>query len=72
MLLTYGNKEAFSSASPDTFAEIVRETDVFNQELSGSGELTGAHSVAGQVNAKVARVAGAAPVVTGWPYAEAR
>ena len=38
MLLIYGNEEAFSSVGPETFAEIVRETDTLNQELFESGE----------------------------------
>jgi hypothetical protein len=72
MLLIYGNKEAFSSVGPKTFAEIVRETDTLNQELFESGELVGAYGVADQVNAKVVRVTASAPVVTDGPYAEAK
>ena len=72
MLLIYGNEEAFSSVGPETFAEIVRETDTLNQELFESGELVGAYGVADQVNAKVVRVTAGAPVVTDGPYAEAK
>ena len=72
MLLIYGNEEAFSSVGPETFAEIVRETDTLNQELFESGELVGAYGVADQVNAKVVRVTASAPVVTDGPYAEAK
>jgi hypothetical protein len=44
-------------ACPEPFAEIARETDLHNQELSGPGELAGAYGVAGQVNAQVVRAA---------------
>ena len=72
MLLIYGNEEAFSSVGPETFSEIVRETDTLNQELFESGELVGAYGVADQVNAKVVRGSASAPVVTDGPYAEAK
>ncbi|WP_028063942.1 YciI family protein [Solirubrobacter soli] len=72
MLLIYGNEEAFSSVGAEAFAEILRETDALNRELFESGELVGAYGVADQVNAKLVRVAGGAPVVTDGPYAEAK
>ena len=72
MLLIYGNEEAFTSVGPEAFAQILRETDALNQELFESGELVGAYGVADQVNAKVVRVTGGAPVVTDGPYAEAK
>ena len=72
MLLIYGNEEAFSSVGAETFAEIVRETDGLNQELSEAGELVGGYGLADQVNAKVVRVTGGTPVVTDGPYAEAK
>jgi hypothetical protein len=52
---------------PRTFAEIVRETNVLSQQLSGSGELAGAYGVAGQVNAQVVQAADGGPVVTAAP-----
>src|SRR4051812_50011138 len=67
MLLIYGNEEAFSSVGPETFAEIVRETDALNQELFESGELVGAYGVADQVNAKMVRGTGATPAGTHGP-----
>jgi hypothetical protein len=72
MLLIYGNEDAFNSVGAETLAEIIRETDALNQELFESGELVGAYGVADQVNAKVVRVTGGAPVVTDGPYAEAK
>jgi hypothetical protein len=72
MLLIYGNEEAFSSVGPEAFAEVIRETDALNRELFESGELVGAWGVADQVQAKMVRVSGTAPVVTDGPYAEAK
>jgi hypothetical protein len=72
MLLIYGNEEAFSLVGPEVFAEVIRETDALNQELFESGELVGAWGVADQVQAKMVRVSGTAPVVTDGPYAEAK
>jgi hypothetical protein len=72
MLLIYGNEETFSSVGEDAFAEIIRETDALNQELFESGELVGAYGVDDQVNAKMVRVTGGAPVVTDGPFAEAK
>src|SRR4051812_15858820 len=72
MLLIYGNEEAFSSVGPETFAEIVRETDALNHELFESGELVGAYGVADQVNAKVVRATGGAPGGTDGPPAPAQ
>jgi hypothetical protein len=72
MLLIYGNEEAFSSVGAETIAEIIRETDAFNQELFESGELVGAYGMADQVNSKMVRVSGGTPVVTDGPYAETK
>src|SRR3954453_15705128 len=72
MLLIYGNEEAFSSVGAETLAEIIRETDALNQELFDSGELVGAYGLADQGNAKVVRVTGGAPGVTGGPYPGAK
>ncbi len=72
MLLIYGNEDAFGSVDAETFAEILRETDALNRELFESGELVGAYGVDDQVNAKVVRVSGGAPVMTDGPYAEAK
>ena len=72
MLLIYGNEEAFTGVGADTLAEVIRETDALNRELFESGELVGAYGVADQVNAKMVRTSGGAPVVTDGPYAEAK
>lgn len=72
MLLIYGNEEAFTSVGAETLAEIIRETDALNQELSESGELIGAYGVADEVNTKMVRVTDGTPVITDGPYAEAK
>ncbi|MBE1496598.1 hypothetical protein H4696_003698 [Amycolatopsis lexingtonensis] len=72
MLLIYGNEEAFTSVGAETLAEIIRETDVLNQELYESGELVGAYGVADDGHTKMVRVTGGTPVVTDGPYAEAK
>ncbi|MEU8638138.1 YciI family protein [Amycolatopsis sp. NPDC048633] len=72
MLLIYGNEEAFTSIGADALTELIRETDALNQELFESGELVGAYGMADQMNSKMVRVAGGAPVVTDGPFAEAK
>jgi hypothetical protein len=72
ILLIYGNEENFSSIPPEEFAEIVRETDVLNQELFESGELVGAYGVADLGIAKVVRIREGLPAVTDGPFIEAK
>jgi hypothetical protein len=72
MLLIYGNEELWGSFPPETFAEIVKETNALQQELRESGEFIGAWGVADQVNAKTVHLQDGVPVVTDGPYIEAK
>jgi hypothetical protein len=72
LMAIYGNDDVWSSQPPDTWQQIIKETDAHNNSLFASGELLGAYGVADQGQAKKVRVVDGALTVTDGPYIEAK
>jgi hypothetical protein len=72
LLMIYTNEEFLSTIPPETFQDLIRDTEALQQELRETGEWISAYGVADQVNAKTVRVRDGMPAVTDGPYLEAK
>jgi hypothetical protein len=72
MVIIYGNKDTWTSFSPDFATKIVAEVDAYNKRYLESGELLGAYGLGDELTAKTVRVHDGVPAVTDGPYLEAK
>ena len=72
LMLIYGNQEKWASIPADEWPAAIAKQEAFNRKYAGTGELIGAYGLADEVNARLVRRAGGAPVVTDGPYLETK
>jgi hypothetical protein len=70
--IIYGNKDLWSSFSPEEAAQAIAEVDGFNQRYEQTGELLAAYGLGDELTARTVRVRDGVPAVTDGPYIEAK